>query len=80
MVPLAFLEDAEFAEVAQVEGEPAFVSRLQALGLRAGSAVRMVRAGSPCLIEVGSSRLSLRVDDTCSVLVRPLPGAAHDPS
>lgn len=71
MVPLELLDHAEMGEVAAVDGEPTLVSRLAAMGLRVGSAIRVLRAGSPCLIEVNSCRLSLRLDDASHVFVRP---------
>lgn len=75
MVPLHCLRSAEWAEVAQVDGDPRWVARLAALGLRTGARLRMVQPGSPCLFEVGATRLSLRPDAEFSVWVLPLPAA-----
>lgn len=55
-----------------VAGEPGWVSRMAELGLRSGSRLQVLRSGSPCLLEVGRSRLSLRWDATLQILVRPL--------
>jgi Fe2+ transport system protein FeoA len=65
------LHPGAWAEVAEVLGEPRWVGRLAELGLRAGLPVKVLQPGSPCLIEVGGCRLSLRIDGTFQVLVRP---------
>lgn len=72
MVPLQNLQPCEWAEVAEVEGDPSWVARMSALGLRAGARLRMLQPGSPCLFEVGATRLSLRPDTEISILVLPL--------
>jgi Fe2+ transport system protein FeoA len=48
------------------------VARMSAMGLRAGARLRMLQPGSPCLLEVGTTRLSLRPESGFSVLVLPL--------
>lgn len=72
MFPLEYLHGCERGEIAEVDGAPDFVSRMADLGLRVGSRVRMIQPGSPCLVEVDSTRLSLRLHDAAQVLVRPL--------
>lgn len=72
LLPLELLRPGEWAEVADVTGEPGWVARLAELGLRVGEQVQMVRAGSPCLFAVEGSRFSLRGDEAMMVLVRPL--------
>jgi ferrous iron transport protein A len=78
LLPLELLHPGEWGEVAEVTGEPAWVSRMGELGLRAGTRVLVLRGGSPCLLQVGGARLSLRGDWAMQVLVRPVvgPGAA----
>jgi ferrous iron transport protein A len=71
LLPLELLPPGEWAEVADVPGEPAWVSRLAELGIRIGSRLRVLRAGSPCLLELGGCRLSLRGDWAMQILVRP---------
>jgi ferrous iron transport protein A len=71
LVPLEMLRPGEWGEIADVAGEPTWVGRLAELGLRAGSRVQLVRSGSPCLVQVGCSRLSLRIEETLQILVRP---------
>ncbi len=71
LLPLDCLPSGEWAEVAEVAGEPRWVGRLAELGLRIGSLVKVLQPGSPCLLEVGGCRLSLRIGDTSQILVRP---------
>lgn len=72
ILPLDMLQCGEWADVTEVHGEPAWVGRMAELGLRAGSRLQMLRSGSPCLLQVGESRLSLRGDDAFQVMVRPV--------
>ncbi|HKI34733.1 MAG TPA: FeoA family protein [Gemmataceae bacterium] len=71
LLPLDCLPSGEWAEVAEVTGEPRWVGRMAELGLRVGSVVKVLQPGSPCLLEVGGCRLSLRMDYTLQILVRP---------
>jgi ferrous iron transport protein A len=71
-LPLECLRPGEWAEVCDVSGEPAWVGRLAELGVRVGSRLRMLRGGSPCLVQIGGGRLSLRGEHALQVLVRPL--------
>jgi ferrous iron transport protein A len=70
-LPLELVGDGEWAEVADVCGEPGWVGRLAELGLRIGCRLRVLRQGSPCLLEVGGCRLSLR-GEAAGILVRPV--------
>ena len=72
LLPLEYLGSGEWAEVAEVSGEPGWVNRLAELGLRCGSRLRVLQAGQPCLLQVGESRLSLRGEDLMQILVRPV--------
>jgi Fe2+ transport system protein FeoA len=74
VLPLELLRPGEWADVAEVTGEPGWVGRLAELGVRAGSRLRMLRAGWPCLLQIGGSRLSLRGDADAQILVRPVAG------
>ena len=71
LLPLDCLPCGESAEVAEVVGEPRWVGRLAELGLRLGARVKVLQPGSPCLLEVGGCRLSLRIDGASQILVRP---------
>lgn len=71
IVPLECLRAGEWAEVHDVCAEPAVIGRMAELGLRAGSRVRVLRGGSPCLVQVEGARLSYRAEEGM-VLVRPI--------
>lgn len=70
--PLDLLEAGEWAEVHKVCGDQAWVHRLAEMGLHGGSRLRMLQSGSPCLVQVGGMRLSLRSDGPAEITVRPL--------
>lgn len=75
LLPLELVRAGEWAEIEEVTGEPHWVGRLAELGLRAGSRLQMLRQGSPCLLQVGGCRLSLRGESALQILVRPLQAA-----
>ena len=72
LLPLELLDSGEWADVAEICGEPAWVHRLAELGIRSGCRLYVLQAGSPCLLEIGGVRLSLRSDQATRILVRPL--------
>jgi ferrous iron transport protein A len=74
-MPLEEFHLGEWAEVAEVTGEPAWIGRMAELGIRAGCRLRVLRPGSPCLLQIGASRLSLRGQGCSQIMVRPLPNA-----
>ncbi len=71
LVPIDWLRPGEWADVADVAGEPAWVGRLAELGLRIGSRLRVLQQGCPCLVQIDGARLSLRGDSAVQILVRP---------
>jgi Fe2+ transport system protein FeoA len=71
-LPLEMVCSGECAEVADVCGDPGWVSRMAELGLRVGCRLRVLRQGQPCLLELDGCRLSLRSDSSTQILVRPL--------
>jgi ferrous iron transport protein A len=71
LLPLELLGSGEWAEVAEVTGEPTWVGRLAELGVRIGSRLQVLQPGRPCLLQVAGSRLSLRGDLAMQILVRP---------
>ncbi len=75
LIPLELLGWGEWAEVAEVTGEPTWVGRLAEMGVRSGSRVRVVQPGSPCIFQIGGCRLSLRSELAMQILVRPLAAA-----
>ena len=72
LLPLELLSSGEWADVAEVTGEPAWVGRMAELGVRTGSRLQVLQPGSPCLLQVGGSRLSLRGHTAMQILVRPV--------
>ena len=74
-LPLDLLQPGEWADVAEVSGEPAQVCRMAEIGIRSGCRLQLVQAGSPCLLNIDGCRLCLRMDDSTQILVRPLAGA-----
>jgi Fe2+ transport system protein FeoA len=71
-LPLESVRAGEWADIAEVTGEPSWVGRMAELGLRAGARVQVVQGGSPCLIKVNGSRLCLRGEQAMQILVRVL--------
>jgi Fe2+ transport system protein FeoA len=75
LLPLDMIGSGEWAEIADVEGEPGWVGRLAELGVREGSRVCVLQPGSPCLLQVsGCSKLCLRGGECAQILVRPVAG------
>lgn len=72
LLPVEMLNSGQWADVADVSGEPGWVGRLAELGLRAGCRLQVLQPGSPCLLEVGGCRLCLRIDQFTQILVRPV--------
>jgi len=72
LLPLDLLNTGQWADVAEVTGETNWVCRMAELGVRAGCRLCMLRRGSPCLLQVGGCRLSLRGECTMNILVRPV--------
>jgi Fe2+ transport system protein FeoA len=72
LLPLEFLHTGAWADIADVTGEPGWVSRLAEMGVRIGGRLHVLQAGSPCLLQIGESRLSLRGDVAMQILVRPV--------
>jgi ferrous iron transport protein A len=75
LLPLELLGGGEWADVAEVSGEPTWVGRMAELGVRTGSRLRVLQPGNPCLLQVGGSRLSLRGEYAFQILVRPVAAA-----
>jgi Fe2+ transport system protein FeoA len=76
LLPLDMLRAGEWAEVADVTGDPAWVGRLAELGLRQGSRLCVLQPGSPCLLQVADCRLCLRGSECSQILVQPVVGPA----
>ena len=76
LLPLELVEAGGWAEVEDIAGEPTWVSRLAELGVRVGSRLQVLRQGRPCLLRIGSCRLSFRDESGMQILVRPLPAVS----
>ncbi len=72
MLPLQLLQADEVARVCHLDGETNFIHRLAEMGLREGTVLRMIRPGSPCIIQVQQQRMSFRADESATVMVEPL--------
>ncbi len=74
LLPLDMLGSGEWAEVAEVTGQPEWVGRLAELGIRQGCRLQMVQSGATCLLNVSGCKLCLRGADGAQILVRPVAG------
>ena len=72
LLPLDMVAAGEWAEIAEVTGDPAWVGRLAELGIRQGCRLQVLQPGSPCLLQVADCKLCLRGDDCTQILVRPV--------
>ena len=72
LLPLDLLRTGEWADVAEVSGEPSWVCRMAELGIRTGSRLQVVQNGTPCMLNVGGCRLCVRGDARSQILVRPI--------
>ena len=72
LIPLDMLRPGEWAEVAAVTGDAAWVHRLAELGLREGCRLQVVQSGSPCLLQVSNCKLCLRGCESSRILVSPV--------
>ncbi len=75
LLPLELVQSGQWADVAEVSGEPVWVSRMAELGVRSGSRLQVLRQGVPCLLLIGGSRFSLRGEAGMQILVRPVSAA-----
>lgn len=71
-MPLEMLRAGELATVCDIDGNEQWVARLDEMGLRAGTEIRMIRPGSPCIVAFENHRLSLRGEECGSVMVQVL--------
>lgn len=69
VIPLDCLAPGESAQIVEVEGDTTFLTRLQEIGLNIGAQIRMVKAGSPCIVATGGHQVSLRTNELATVLV-----------
>ncbi len=74
LIPLDMLKPGEWADVAEVGGDAAWVCRLAELGLREGCRLQMQQPGSTCLLKIADCRLCLRSGESSQILVRAVRG------
>ena len=72
LLPLDMLRPGDWADVADVDGDPDWVCRLAELGVSEGCRLQMLQGGAPCLLRVAGCKLCLRADDLAQILVRPV--------
>ena len=70
LIPLPLLRPGQRASIDQLMGRDDDVHRLQELGMRIGSTIEMLQAGSPCIVKLDGTKLCFRACDATSVLVR----------
>jgi len=71
-LPLEMLSPGERGVVEDVYGDPGWVGRMADMGIRPGCCLQVLRAGVPCLLQVGDCRLCLRNENGAGILVRPV--------
>jgi ferrous iron transport protein A len=72
ILPLEMLGPGEWAEVAEITGEAGCVGRMAEMGLGVGCRLCILQQGSPCLVQIGETRLIVRGDCKLEILVRPI--------
>lgn len=73
VLPLELLHAGDTGDIADIDGEPSWITRMAELGVRIGSRLRVVQPGSPCLFQVGESRFSVRGECAMRIFVRTIP-------
>jgi len=68
-LPIESLAAGERGVVVQLDGTPELVVRLEEMGLHPGVQIRMIRPGSPYILEINQHRFSFRFDECVAVLV-----------
>jgi ferrous iron transport protein A len=69
IVPLHLLEAGETGCIIDVDGEARLVQRLDEMGLRRGTNVRVIQPGDPCIVAFDHQRLSFRGEGEAIILV-----------
>lgn len=79
LIPLEMLRSGEQGYIADIDGQHAQVARLEELGLRQGARIRMIRPGSPCILDVENHRMTFRGEECAAILidVGPVPDPTH---
>jgi len=72
ILPLEALSIGQQGRIVDFVGSDDWKHRLEEMGLREGAVVQLLRQGEPCLIGIGTQRLSLRCDPSMMVLVETI--------
>lgn len=74
-VALTDCTEGEEVFVTGLDSDSPISARLRVLGVMAGVPVRIARAGSPLIVEVGETRLCLRANEAEQIRVTPMGSA-----
>jgi ferrous iron transport protein A len=69
IIPLELLAAGERARIVEIDGDNAFVNRLNEMGLDEDVEIKMVQSGSPCIIALDNHRLSFRGEESGMIFV-----------
>ncbi len=69
VLPIDLLAEGEKGRVVDIDGHQDVVMRLQEMGLKPGSQIRLIRSGSPCIVLVDERRLSFRTEQSAEIFV-----------
>ena len=69
VVPLEYLSVGQTGQIADIDGQPELVGRLNEIGVSVGKSLRIVRSGSPCIVAIGEQRLSFRGEQAAAIFV-----------
>ena len=69
IIPLELLSAGERARIVDIDGDAAFVNRLNEMGLSEDAEIKMVQSGSPCIIALDNHRLSFRGEEAAMIFV-----------
>jgi len=70
-IPLSLLQPGQAGQVDHLTGAADVVKRLQEMGLRPGTKIEMVQAGTPCIVRLGNTKLCFRETEMIHVMVCP---------
>lgn len=69
IIPLELLAVGERARITEIDGNIAFVNRLNEMGLGEDVEIKMIQSGTPCIIALDNHRLSFRGEEAGVIFV-----------
>ncbi|NQV28758.1 MAG: ferrous iron transport protein A [Rhodopirellula sp.] len=69
IIPLELLAAGERARIVEIDGDSAFVNRLNEMGLSEDAEIKMIQSGTPCIIALNNHRLSFRGEEAGMIFV-----------